>query len=518
VALFVLLGAVGFVLLIACANTANLLLARASTRQREIAVRAALGATRRRIMTQLLFESSLLAVTGPIGGLIVARWAILLVVHTGPQTIPRLAEATIDSRVLAFTVGISLLTGLLFGVGPALSLCKADPQSALQETTRSSTAGSGRLRARRFLIASEIALAVVLLTGAGLMLKSFWRMNAFPSGFTPEKTLTMRIALSGPRYAEWPAKHTYYQELLRRASDMPGVEAAGIDCATLNIPVSVDASGTPRIAGIRAVSSGYLRALGVPLVKGQWPDDEDLFSVVVNETFAKQFAGSVDIVGKHLTGSFFNDQIAAVVADFKYSQLDADVRPEVYMSYPRSPFNRLTTFMVKMSGNAAIAAPDFRRLTSEIDATQPVYAVQTLQEALSDSIAPRRFNLFLLVSFAGTALLLALIGIYGVIAFSVAQRAHEIGIRVALGARRNEIVRMVLREGMSVAAGGIVAGVAAALWLTRLMQNLLYGVQPNDAPTFAAVVLALAAMALLACFGPAVRAAQVDPVVALRRD
>jgi putative ABC transport system permease protein len=226
----------------------------------------------------------------------------------------------------------------------------------------------------------------------------------------------------------------------------------------------------------------------------------------------------VDIVGKHVTGSFFNDRISAVVSDFKHAQLDAEVRPEVYMTYPRSPFNRLTRLVVRTTGDAAALAPVMRKLTAEVDRTQPVYGLQTLEQALSDSLAPRRFNLFLLVTFAGTAVMLALIGIYGVIAYSVSQRTQEIGIRVALGARRGEIVRMVLREGMVMAGGGVVVGVVAALGLTRLMQSLLYDVEPHDGPTFVWVVFTLTVTALAACFGPALRAALVDPMVALRHE
>jgi putative ABC transport system permease protein len=370
------------------------------------------------------------------------------------------------------------------------------------------------------LAATELAVAIILLAGAGLMLKSFWRMNAKPAGFAPENILVMRITLSGPQYSTWPPKQAYTEELLQTLQFLPGVEAAGVDAGTMNTTVQVDGAvpvspGDGIFASVRGVTPGYLRAMGVPLVKGTWPERGNLFGVVVNEAFTRQMVGR-DATGRRIGGSFMNDTITGVVADFKAWQLDAEPFPEVYMPYERLPLSRSLRVAVRTAGDVAALAPTVRKLVSGIDHTQSLYEFQTLEEALSASIAPRRFNLFLLGTFATTALLLALIGIYGVIAYSVSLRTREIGIRLALGACRGEIVRMVVRQGMTLALAGIAAGILAALALTRLMSSLLYDVKPNDPWTFAVVAIALATTALLAAGGPALKAAHVDPLTGLR--
>lgn len=518
-ALVVLLVAVGFVLLIACANIANLLLARASARQREIAIRAAVGAGRMRVVRQFLAESVLLALLGCAAGLLLAQWAISVLPRLAPQAVPRLAETTIDGRVLAFTLAVSVFSGFLCGLAPVIYAWRAEVFDVLKAETGTSSAASGRIRLRGVLVASQLALAVVLLAGAGLMLKSFWRMNAKPAGFAPDQILVMRVALSGPQYSTWPPKQAYTEELLQTLQALPGVEAAGVDAGTLNTNVQVD-DGVPSPGGgvsasIRGVSPGYLRAIGIPLLKGAWPERGNLFGVVVNEAFARRIAGG-EATGKHLSGSILNDTITGVVADFKTWQLDAEPLPEVYLPYERLPLSRSMRVVVRAEGGAAALAPVVRQLVAGIDRTQPVYEFQTLQDALSASIAPRRFNLFLLGAFAATALLLAVIGIYGVMAYSVSQRTREIGIRMALGARRGEIVGMVVRQGINLAVAGITTGILAGLALTRLMAGLLYDVNPNDPWIFALVVAALVAAALLAAGGPALKAARVDPLIALR--
>ena len=513
--LMVLLAAVCFVLLIASVNIANLLLARASVRQREIAIRAALGAGRMRVIRQLLVESVLLALLGGMAGLLLSRWCLMIMVRFGSEAVPRLGETQTDGWVLLFTLGVSLLTGLLFGLGPAISLGKTNLHDALKVDARTSSSGAGGLRGRGWLVALQLSLAIVLLTGAGLMLKSFWRMNAKPPGFAPESILVMRVSLSGPQYRSWPPQEAYLYELLRRVNTAPGVLAAGIDCGTFNTAVRVE--GAQQTSAVRFVSPGYLRAIGVPLIKGRWPTDgESLDVVLVNQTFARNLADGRDPVGRPIGGSFLSGTTVGVVADFKYWQLDAEPRPEVYMAYEWSPVVRSVRVIVRTSGDARLAASSIRKLISEIDRAQPVYELQTLEQALSDSIAPRRFNMFLLGTFAATALLLGLIGIYGVIAYSVAQRTNEIGIRRALGAQRGDIVRMVVWQGMRMALAGIGVGLVAALGLTRLMASLLYDVKANDPLTFVAVALTLAATALLACWAPALKAASVDPTVALR--
>jgi putative ABC transport system permease protein len=370
-------------------------------------------------------------------------------------------------------------------------------------------------------VALQLALAIVLLTGAGLMLKSFWRMNAKPPGFAPESILVMRVSLSAPQYRSWPPQEAYLHELLQRVNTAPGVLAVGIDCGTLNTAVRVEgaqqnSTKEPPLAAVRFVSPGYLHAIGVPLVKGRWPTEgESLDVVLVNQSFTRKIVTG-DPVGRPISGSFLSGTTVGVVADFKYWQLDAEPRPEVYVAYEWSPVVRSVRVVVRISGDARLAASSIRRLISDIDQAQPVYELQTLEQALSDSIAPRRFNMFLLGTFAATALLLGLIGIYGGIAYSVAQRTNEIGIRRTLGAQRGDIVRMVVWQGMQMAVAGIGVGLAAALGLTHLMASLLYDVKANDPLTFVAVALTLAATALLACWIPALKAALVDPTVALR--
>jgi putative ABC transport system permease protein len=520
-ALIVLLAAVGFVAMIACVNIANLLIARASSRYREIAIRAAVGAGRARVVRQLLTESVVLALLGGAAGLLVAQWGIKATVRFAPQAIPRLTEARIDGGVLAFTLFLSLATGFLFGLGPAFSIWKASLHDTLKSDAGTSTTSAGRLRTRGLLVAAQLALAVVLLTGAGLMLKSFWRMNAHAPGFEPEKILTMRVALSGSNYDAWLAKAAYIDRLLQRAEAMPGVEAVGVDRGSLNGSVKIRggnraASGESVFAAIRAVSPGYLRAMGVPLLGGAWPRRGQLFGVLVNESFARSIAKHGNAVGSHVEGSVLNDDIVGVVADFKYRQLDAPPSPEVYMPFERFPMGRSIKVAIRTNGDPRPIAPLLRTATAEIDSTQPAYELQTLEQALSDSIAPRRFNLGLMGVFAITALLMGLVGIHGLVAYTVAQRNHEIGIRMALGASRNQVVRMIVGQGMGVVLLGITVGLAGAFGLTGFIRSLLYEVQPNDPLTLFTVASTLAIVALAGSSLPALRAALVDPIIALR--
>ncbi len=366
---------------------------------------------------------------------------------------------------------------------------------------------------RRILVAGELALAVVLLTGAGLMMKSFWRMNASAPGFAPESILVMRMALSGPHYATWLQKAAYIDRLYARLSSSPGVQNVGIDCGTLNGTVRLGADES-RSAGIRAVSPGYLRAMGVPLLRGRWPEPGELFGVLVNDSFAN----GRDLIGQRLSGSVLNDEILGIVADFKHRQLDAEPTPEIYFPYERFPLVRSIKVVIRLAGDPQTLAASIRDVAAGIDPAQPPYEFQTLAQALADSIAPRRFQLLLLGTFAASALLMALVGIYGVIAFTVSRRTREIGIRLAIGARRGTIAGMVIRQGMGLALGGIAIGAAAALGLTRWMASMLYGVQPHDPAVFVAAMAILAVTALIACAVPAVRGAWIDPLIALRHD
>ncbi len=528
-ALLVLLASVGFVLLIACVNAANLLLARATTRQREISIRAALGAGRMRVVRQFLTESLMLALAGGAAGLLLARWGITFIARFGPSDVPRLREVAINGWVLGFTLVTSVLTGLVFGIGPALSSSKTSLNEVLKESSRTSTGLASR-RMRGLLVAGELALALVLLTGAGLMVKSFWRMNVRTPGFDPANTLVMKLALSGPKYRTPEAGITYMQELLRRLDGAPGVTFAGIsgagstDAAPLDGAPPAPPGQAPMVISFRAVSVGYLHAVGMRLVQGRWMTDHEPADVVmVNESVARRVFGREDPVGKHIGVSFnpatpSKSTIIGVVADLKYAKLDADPGPEVYVPYRQLPLFGSGDVVIRTTGDPRALAPDLRKLISDIDRAEPVSEVMTLEQALANSIAPRRFNMILLATFASIAVLLAAVGIYAVMSYAVTQRTQEIGVRMALGARQDEVVRMVVTQGMGVIAAGVVVGLAAALVLTRLMAGLLYDVKPSDPQTFVVVCIALAGAALLACWIPARKAARVDPVVALRYD
>ncbi len=537
-ALLILFSAVTFVLLIACANIGNLLLARASARQRELAVRISLGAGRARVLRQLIAESLVPALLGGAFGLIVARWGIAMSLRVvPPERMPQLADATvIDGRVLAFAFAAAIITALIFGIVPAAVLWNVQPHDLIRESTRTASATRGSLRGRNALVACELALAVVLLSGAGLMVKSFWRMHAHPPGFDPEEILTMKVIFTPPRYLDPMQRLSYVDEFLRRIRVVPGVEAAGITATGGASPlVHVISEGTPhrieteRLATthLYATSPGYDRAMGLRLVRGRWfTDNESSAAVVITESVARREFGDEDAIGRRIRldpVSARGSQAASavpiigVVKDLRYSRLDALPDPQIFIPYRHYSrgFARFTA-VIRTAGDPLSAADEIRAQISGIDRTLPLFDVMTVEQALADSIAPRRLNLFLLCTFAVAALLLALVGIYGVMAYAVMQRTPEIGIRMALGARRLEVVRMVLQQGMRVVVVGVAAGLVGALALTRVMSSLLYDVQPTDLPTFAAVVALLISTAFAACCGPALKASIVDPVVALR--
>ncbi len=522
-ALWILQVAGVFVLLIACANIANLLLARAAARRREIAIRSAIGAGAARVLRQFLVEGLLLALLGGVAGLVTAQLAIAMMMRLGGQAVPRLAEVGIDGWVLGFTLILSLGSGVLFGFGPALSLWNTSIQDALKDEAGSSSTGSRGLRVRRFLVALELALAIILLTGAGLMVKSFWRMYANPPGFAPENTLTMRVSLSGPQYGDKARRLAYVQELVRRIESVPGVQAAGIARTDLLLLQSANPAVPPVVEQFQEslVSQGYFGAIGMRLVSGRWITDGDAReNTVINETMARRVFGDRDPIGQRIERLGRPVLVVGVAANLKYSKLDADPGPEIYQPYGQSLGSGGVTMTVvaRVPGDPLGIAPAARRLISGIDPTQPVYKMESLQQALSDSIAPRRFNLFLLGTFAAAALLMAVVGIYGVIAYSVTQRTREIGIRMALGAQRGHVVRMVVRQAMGIALWGIAVGIGAALGLTRWMSALLYDVRPNDPSTFALVAILLTVTAAIASWGPALKAALVDPLIALRHE
>jgi putative ABC transport system permease protein len=523
-ALLVLLAAVGFVLLIACANLGNLLLARASTRQREIAIRASIGAGRNRLLRQFLVEGLTLALLGGAAGLVVARAADALLVRLSPSAVPRLGEVVIDWRVSLFTLAVSIGAGIAFGLAPLFSLSADSLYSTLKEGGRGSSDGAAGLFARRILVASELALAMVLLTGAGLMVKSFARMYAHPASFQPEKIARTRVFLSGPGYriANSDAAAAYAQRVIADAGRVPGVQAVAL--TEMSGSGGVDIDGPPRFPPgqapqvfYRAISSGYPGVVGLPLLKGRWTaDDEPSPAVLVNETFARLIFENEDPLGQRLRIWSKVMTIVGVVADLKVSRLDAEPDPEILVPYRQTPDFRRFDVLAKTTGNTAAIIGELRKVVQRVDPTQPPYGVMTLEDALAESVAPQRFNLLLLATFAGSAVLLAVIGIYGVMSYSVTRRTHEIGVRIALGARHGEIVQMVVRQGLAVALAGIGVGIAAALSLTRLIATLLFEVKPNDPLTFVLVAMGLAATALLASWLPARKAAAVDPLMALR--
>ena len=538
--LLLLLGAVGCVLLIACANVANLLLARSTARSREFAIRAALGADRQRVVRQLLTESVLLALGASVFGLLLADWGTRLVLAAVPNSLPRSQEIGLDPYVLLFTLAVSVLTGVLFGLAPAFHSSSVNPQESLKEGARGS--GGGRHRAEGVFVALEVGLAVVLLAGAGLMIQSIWRLWRVDPGFNTRHLLTTQVALSPTVMASPAAIRLAYQQLLDRVASIPGIQSASI--ASL-IPLSDSDSeiafwpGSGLQPPQDQMSSAmfyigtpdYLRVMGIPLREGRFFTDQDTLAsapvVVIDDVMAKHLFPGQDAVGKQFSLIELGPvQIVGVVGHVKHWGLDSDdtakIRDEIYFPFMQVP----DKFMPEAVAGLTLAlrtAPDPLSVVSAVRAQvagptedQPIFGVQTMEQIISDSLAERRFTLLLLIIFASTALVLAAVGIYGVMSYAVSRRTHELGVRLALGASRREILRLVVGEGMVLAAIGTVVGLTAALGLTRLMASLLYGVRPADPATLAAVSLLLAGIALLACYIPARRATKVDPMVALR--
>jgi len=524
--LLILLAAVGLVLLIACANFGNLLLARATARRREVATRIAIGAGRGRMLGHLAAEGLMLATFGAACGIVFAWLCDALLIRMSPNAVPRMAETGIDWRVLMFAFAISLLAGAVFGLAPLFLLSSRSLYAQLKEGGTNSSAGGDRLRLRRVLVAGEMALALVLLTGAGLMLKSFGRMYAHPPGFEPEKIGTMKVFLSGPAYRERQASLEYARRLIERLSQVPGVEASAVTNASGTGPARVQGMTFPEGQApqvrFRSASAGYARVVGLPLIAGRWTTDrETVPAVMVNESFVRRVFAGREPLGRLLPLQEFNNKpvpIVGVVGDLKTMRLDAGAEPEVLIPYQETDTTRRVDILFKTPGALRAVLPEVRRAVERLDSTQPPYEVRTLEDALAESIAPFRFDLLLLGTFAASAVLLALIGIYGVMSYSVTQRTREIGVRIALGARRGEIARMMLWQAMTVAFAGIAVGTAAALTLTRLITELLYDVKPNDPAIFAAVATGLAGTCLLASWVPALKAARVEPLNALRHE
>jgi putative ABC transport system permease protein len=534
-ALMVLAGAVAFVLLIACANVANLLLARASARQRELAVRAALGAARSRLVRQLLAESLVLSVVGGICGLLLAWWALGLLrgVVAERLSIQRLDLVRIDGWVLAFTLGTSLLSGVIFGIIPALTGAGAGLNESLKEGGRTGSGARGN-RTRATFVVIEVALALILLVGAGLLLRSFRHLVNVDPGFDAARTVTMRISLPGARYGADGKAAQFFMRFFEQVDTLPGVVASGgisfLPLTGLGAATSMEILGRPKpplgqepVTDVRVVSNSYFKAMGIPLLKGRLFNEHDAADakgrVIINSTMARRYWPDEDPVGKrlHINWDSQDDEVIGVVGDVKHTGLDATVRPMTYWPYARNPYGTMTV-AVRTAADASQAGNSIAALVRHMDPDLVVAGVSTMEEVVANSVAERRITMLLLTIFAGAALLLSAVGIYGVIAYSVTQRTQEIGIRMALGAQQRDVLRMVIKQAVILAGAGIAAGAAGAFGLARLMEGLLFEVRPADPLTFGIVSAILAAVAIFASYVPGRRATRVDPVVALRAE
>jgi putative ABC transport system permease protein len=535
--LLVLLGAVGFVLLIACANVASLLLTRALSRQKEVAIRAALGASRWRVVRQLLTEALLLSLIGGAAGLLVANWGVPALVAALPASqlnaMPFLKSLRIDGSILLFSFALSLVTGLVFGLVPALNSSRLDLNGILKEGGRNASAGAGH-RLRSALVMTEIALAVVLLIGAGLMMKSLLHLLQVNVGFRTQNLLTMTVVLPAAKYNDAPRQVAFNDQLKERIQSLPGVGGAG----TVNIlPLNggnttrfivegdpVPPPGQETDANIRSVNESYFQTLGIPLVAGRLFDERDKADapgvVIIGKSLAERLFAGREPIGRRLTYTGTKappDLIVGVVGDVKITGLDEAIKPVLYYPF-RQNSSPVASLVIRTNGDPRALASSVRDAIRSLEPDAALLNVRPMEQVISDSPASfmRRFPALLIGIFAGLALLLASIGIYGVVSYSVSQQTHYIGVRMALGAQTSDILRMVLKQGLVLALSGVALGVVAALALMRLLGSLLFEVKANDAGTFALVVSTLLVVALLACYLPARRATKVDPLVALR--
>jgi putative ABC transport system permease protein len=538
--LLIFLGAVGFVLLIACANVANLLLARAATRQKEMAVRAALGASRLRIIRQLLTESLLLALAGGGLGLLLAFGILKLLLAFAPQEIPRLNAIGIDPWALSFTLLLSILTGVIFGLAPALQASRLDLNATLKEGGARGTGGS-RHRLRNLLVVVEVSMALVLLIGAGLLLKSFTRLRETKLGFNPDHVLTASVSLPLADYPTAPQVKTYSQQALARLAARPEVQAVGVINSLPLGDSGMSIQGSLRVEGEStdrpgswasklAVSADYFRALGIPLLKGRAFDDRDTAGspgvTIISESLARRLWPSEDALGKRINIGLPGEtarEVVGVVGDVKQRELGALPAQAIYEPYSQVPdkirwFVGEVTFVIRATVEPQSFVASLRSELQAVDRELPLHNVATMDQVVTKRGADPRFYTLLLGSFSALALILAASGIYSVISYSVTQRTHEIGIRLALGARGGAILRLVVRQGMALTLAGLTIGLAGAFALTRVLSDFLFEVSVTDPATFALLSLLLAMVALLACYLPARRATKVDPLVALRRE
>src|SRR5580692_394558 len=535
-ALLVLFGAVGFVLLIACANFAGLLIARSVGRRPELVIRAALGAGKTRLIRQALVESALLAATGGAVGLLIAKWGTSLLLSLKPAALERFTGIQLDARVLIFGFGISLLTGIVFGIAPAWSATHTDLAESLKDGGRSATAGPSGQLLRQWLVIGEFALALVLLVGAGLLIKGFSRLRSVNPGFNPQNVMTMHLQLPPARYAEIPRQTQFRRELLSRINSLPGVDAAMITDIPFGenylnhslviagrppVPVGTE----PRVQTL-SVMGDYFRVMRIPVRAGRGFTDMDRegqpLVAVVNESFVREFFPHENPIGGRIDWARSESPewmtIVGVVEDVKHSGLDEPVDPAVYAPFPQSDeaWRRWMTLAVRTPGPSAGLVDEVKKQVWSVDRQIPVSDIQSMDTLMSVSLAQQRFNMLLLGLFAALALVLAAVGIYGLMAYAVSQRTHEIGVRLAVGAQRRDVLSLVVGHGAKLALLGITIGILAALVLTRLMASLLFEVTPGDPATFATVAVLLAMVGLAACYLPARRATRVDPMVALR--
>jgi putative ABC transport system permease protein len=530
-ALLLIWAAAGLLLLIACTNLSNLVLTRSVRRLREYAIRTALGATRGRLVWQGLIENTVVALAGGVLGLLAAKWGVNVLRAIAPSSVPRLQEAHIDATVLSFAFVISLLTGSLLGVLPSLQISQGGFSEGLKESARTS-ASAAHKKFRSALVVGEIAISLSLLVGAGLLIKSFWLLIHVNPGFQTQHVLTARLSLNGPRYSDPAHRVGFWQELEGRISGLPGVEAVG---ATSELPMTGQHSDGPfHIPGrtygpsefddayFRQVTPGYLAAMRIPLLTGRWLDRRDNANspgtVLVNQAFAKRFFQRQEVLGKRL--ELLGDpqssrEIIGVVGNIRHTALSDPEQPEMYVAYAQYAPPAMN-LIVRATANPGLLTSGLRQTVTEIDKEETVSAVRSMDNIVESSISQPRFSSLLVGIFAVLALLLAAIGLYGVMAYSVSQRTNEIGIRMALGAKRNDVLKMIVLQGMKLAFAGIAAGLAGSLVFGRLLASVLYQVKPTDPFTIVGVSLVLSGVALLANYIPARRAAKVDPMVALR--
>jgi putative ABC transport system permease protein len=536
--LWLLLGAVTFVLLIGCANVANLLLASGASRQKEMAIRAALGASRWRVIRQLFTESTILALAGGALGLLIAFWGLAAITKLLPADFPRLNEVHIDLRVLGFTFGASILTGILFGLAPALQSSRSDVQDAIRETGRGTSGSRRQSRFRQALIVVEVALSVVLLAGAGLLFRSFLRLQSVNAGFVSEHVLTARLTPSGTNYVNDADYVKFYKRVIEKVGAIPGVQDAGL---INTLPLYKGPTAGFRVEGrpvttpdkwpsvnYRVVSANYFRAMGIPVLQGRAYTDRDdenaPRAMIVNQKLVQEIFPDENPIGKRITfgGTDANGQprwfeIIGVVANVRSVELREEPNPELYFSAQQDLWPAMS-LVIRSTIEPSSLSASVRQAVNEVDRSVPVADVKTMDHVVSESITQPRFNLFLLGLFGAVAMVLSAAGIYGVTAYTVTQRTHELGIRIALGAQVGDVLKMILGQGMAVIGVGLVVGLAAAFALTRLLRTLLFGVGENDPLTFVAITAILVLVALIACYIPARRATKVDPLTSLRAE